>query len=165
MNLAQMLKSKKFVIRAILVAAYILVGILMVYSGKRHTILIDNKDAEDGSYQAIDGMSVQIDNLEAAEYYAGDRDKAVVKGQKHVIRIELFDEEKKIEKSFTVPFGNEMLILSVPKLVNNIEPFIEPFTALMEQNSQTEPQTPDQQHFGSDLSGEQIDMTAENAQQ
>ncbi len=165
MNLAQTLKSKKFIIRALLVAAYILLGILMVYSGKRHTILIDNKDAEDGSYQAIDGMSVQVDNLEAAEYYAGDRDKAVVKGQKHVIRIELFNEEKKIEKSFTVPFGNEMLILSVPKLVNNIEPFIEPFTALMEQNSQVEAQTPDQQHFGSDMSGEQIDMTAENAQQ
>ncbi|MCE1207275.1 MAG: hypothetical protein LWX00_07695, partial [Spirochaetia bacterium] len=88
MNLAQTLKSKKFIIRAILVAAYILLGILMVYSGKRHTILIDNKDAEDGTYQAIDGMSVQVDNLEAGEYYAGDRDKAVVKGQKHVIRIE-----------------------------------------------------------------------------
>jgi len=165
MNLAQTLKSKTFIIRALLVAAYILLGILMVYSGKRHTIIIDNKDAEDGSYQAIDGMSVQVDNLEAAEYYAGDRDKAVVKGQKHVIRIELFNEEKKIEKSFAVPFGNEMLILSVPKLVNNIEPFIEPFTALMEQNSQTEAQTPDQQHFGSDMSGAQIDMTAENAQQ
>lgn len=164
MNLAQTLKSKKFIIRAILVAAYILLGILMVYSGKRHTILIDNKDAEDGTYQAIDGMSVQVDNLEAGEYYAGDRDKAVVKGQKHVIRIELFNEEKKIEKSFTVPFGNDVLILSVPKLVNNIEPFIEPFTVLMEQNSQTEAQTPDQQHFGSDMSGEQIDMTAENAQ-
>ncbi|WP_304225999.1 DUF6672 family protein [Gracilinema caldarium] len=146
---------KKTLIRSALVFVYVLLLVLMLVTGKRHTILIDNKDAADGSYEAINGMSVQIDNLESAEYYPGDRDKALVKGQRHRIKIELFDDEKVIEREFRVPFGQDMVLLSVPKLVAGIEPFIEPFTVKLEQASQDSGAMQDQEHqqFGTDAEG------------
>jgi hypothetical protein len=120
---------KRLIVRSALIAVYVALLVLMLLLGKRHTILIDNKEAEDGSYAAIDGMSVQIDSLESAEYYPGDRDKAVVMGQRHKIKVEIFADSKVVEQSFTVPFGQEMLILSVPKLVAGITPYVETFVA------------------------------------
>lgn len=151
---------KKTLIRSALAAAYVLLLILMLVTGKRHTILIDNKDAADGTYEAINGMSVQIDNLESAEYYPGDRDKALVKGQRHRIKIELFDDEKIIEREFRVPFGQDMVLLSVPKLVAGIEPFIEPFTVKLEQASQDASPLQEQEHqqFGTDAEGLPLDQ-------
>lgn len=139
---------KRLIVRSALVAVYVALLVLMLLMGKRHTILIDNKEAEDGSYAAIDGMSVQIDSLESAEYYPGDRDKAVVNGQRHKIKIEIFAESKVVEQSFTVPFGQEMLILSVPKLVAGITPYVETFVPQTESAVAADSSQP--QEFGGD---------------
>ena len=127
-------KKRQLVARLILLALYVGLGAIMIFTGKQHTILIDNKDVEGTSYTAIDGMSVQIDNLESSEYYAGDRDKAVVKGQNHKIKIEIFDPEQKIEKEISIPFGQSMVLLSIPKLVNGVEPYMVLFT-IQEENA------------------------------
>lgn len=131
-------KTRKILVRLLLLVIYVGLGASMILTGKQHTILIDNKDAADGSYKAIDGMSVQIDNLEPAEYYAGDRDKAVVKGQNHKVLVEIFDGEKKVEKEITIPFGQSMVLLSIPKLVNGVEPYMEPFTIQEEAPAESE---------------------------
>ncbi len=120
--------TRRLIVRGSLIAVYILLMVLMIFIGRRHTILIDNRDAPDGSYRAINGMEVSIDRLESSEYYPGDRDKALVQGQKHTIKINIFDNNQTIEKTFTVPLWSDMLIISVPKLVAGIEPWIEPFT-------------------------------------
>ncbi len=120
--------KRRLIIRGSLIAVYVLLIVLMIFIGRRHTILIDNKDAPDGSYSAINGMEVSIDKLESSEYYPGDRDKALVQGQKHTIKIYIFDNNQTIEKTFTVPLWSDMMIISVPKLVAGIEPWIEPFT-------------------------------------
>jgi len=121
-------KARRLLIRGALLIVYVLIMVLMIYSGRRHTILIDNKDAADGSYRAINGMEVSIDKQESSEYYPGDRDKALVQGQKHTIKINIFDDNSTIEKTFTVPLWSDMMIISVPKMVAGIEPWIEPFT-------------------------------------
>jgi len=139
---------KRLIVRSALVAVYVALLVLMLLMGKRHTILIDNKEAEDGSYAAIDGMSVQIDSLESAEYYPGDRDKAVVNGQRHTIKVEIFAESKVVEQSFTVPFGQDMLILSVPKLVAGITPYVETFVPPTESAVAADSSQP--QEFGGD---------------
>jgi hypothetical protein len=122
--------ARSLLARSLLLALYIAIMVVMVLSGRRHTILIDNKDAPDGSYMAIDGMEVQIDNLEALEYYPGDRDKAVVQGQRHKIKVDMFMEGREFETTFRIPFGQDMILLSVPKLAAGIEPYFEPFTVL-----------------------------------
>ncbi len=142
--------KKKLVIRAILLAVYIGLLALMLLTGKQHTILIDNKDAEDGSYTGIDGMSVQIDNLESAEYYPGDRDMAVVKGQKHRIKVEIFSDGKTVEKNFSVPYSQGMLLLSVPKMLANIESWLEPFVVEQEQPAEGETNLSGAMSFGAD---------------
>ncbi|MEN6500605.1 MAG: DUF6672 family protein [Rectinema sp.] len=121
-------KKRRRLVQGGLLVVYILIMVLMVLTGRRHTILIDNKDAPDGSYSAIDGMEVSIDNQESAEYYPGDRDKALVQGQRHTIQVTIFDDNTTIEQEFTVPLWSDMMIISVPKLVAGIEPWIEPFT-------------------------------------
>ncbi len=121
-------RKRRLFVRGSLIAVYIFLMVLMVFIGRRHTILIDNKDAPDGSYSAINGMEVSIDRLESTEYYPGDRDKALVQGQRHTIKINIFDNNQTIEKTFTVPLWSDMMIISVPKLVAGIEPWIEPFT-------------------------------------
>ncbi len=141
---------KKLVIRGMLLVIYVGLLALMLITGKQHTILIDNKDAEDGSYKGIEGMSVQIDRLESAEYYPGDRDMAVVKGQKHRIKVELFMEGKTEERSFTVPYGQGMLLLSVPKMLANIEPWMEPFVVEQEQPAEGETNLSGAMSFGAD---------------
>lgn len=124
------LDAKKLAVRGILVAAYIGLALLMLFTGRSHIVLIDNKDAPDGSWAAVDGMAVSVDGQESAEYYPGDRDKAVVKGQRHRIKVELLADQKVVEKSFTVPFGEAMVILSVPKMLKGLEPFVERFEPL-----------------------------------
>ena len=143
-------KNRSFVVRSLLVAVYIAVIIIMLTTGKRHTILIDNKDSEDGSVLAIDGMSVQIDNQEAWEYYPGDRDKAVVQGQRHKVRVEILADGKIVEAAFRVPLNQDMVLLEVPKLIAGVEPYLKPFTALQEQASAPAVDTPQSIQFGGD---------------
>jgi hypothetical protein len=121
-------KVRRLLVRGALLIIYVVVMVLMIYSGRRHTILIDNKDAPDGSYSAVNGMEVSIDTQESSEYYPGDRDKALVQGQKHTIKVTVFDDNRTLEKTFTVPLWSDMMIISVPKMVTGIEPWIEPFT-------------------------------------
>ncbi|MCX7027258.1 MAG: hypothetical protein NT061_07230 [Spirochaetes bacterium] len=138
MKLANPLKNKKLLVRTILVILYIGLALLMAVTGKRHTILIDNKDAEDGSYAGVNGMSVQIDKQEASEFYPGDRDKVVVNGARHSISVETFEDKKTTVQRFSISFSApEMVILSVPKMLAGREPWVEPFSALQEQNSST----------------------------
>lgn len=115
-------------IRGVLLALYLGLMVLMVFTGRRHTILIDNKDAPDDSYEAINGMEVAIDRQEASEYWPGDRDKAIVQGQRHTIKVSVFDDGTEVTKSFTVPLWTDIVIISVPKMLKDIEPWIEPFT-------------------------------------
>ena len=123
----------------------------MLFRSKSHTILIDNADAPDGSYTAIEGMAVQINKLESSEYYPGDRDKAIVQGQRHTIKVELFMEGRTEERNFRVPFGQNMLIIYVPKLLANQEPWLEPFTIQQQQQSNAaEDQGNQSMQFGGD---------------
>ncbi|HNX73799.1 MAG TPA: hypothetical protein PKJ53_06445, partial [Spirochaetales bacterium] len=42
--------------------------------------------------------------------------------------------EQKIEKEISIPFGQSMVLLSIPKLVNGVEPYMVPFT-IQEENA------------------------------
>jgi hypothetical protein len=121
-------KTRRRLVQGGLLVVYILIMVLMIFTGRRHTILIDNKDAADGSYSAINGMEVSVDKQESAEYYPGDRDRALVQGQRHTIQVTIFDGNTSIEKTFTVPLWSDMMIISVPKMAAGLEPWIEPFT-------------------------------------
>jgi hypothetical protein len=120
---------RRLAVRAALVAVFVGLTALAFLAGKGHTILVDNKDAEDGSVQAFDGVMVAVDRQEALELYAGDRDKAVVMGQVHTVSIEVIADGTKVVRKIRLPLGEEMLLLSVPMLAAGREPALVPFVA------------------------------------
>ncbi len=121
--------GRRIAIRAVLVAAYIALAAVVFVLGKTHTVLVDNKDAGDGSVGAIDGVLVRVDRQEELELYAGDRDKAVVRGQSHTVTVEAIDGSAKVQKRIRVPLGEDVVLLSIPKLAAGIEPAMTPFVA------------------------------------
>ncbi|MFA6689336.1 MAG: DUF6672 family protein [Sphaerochaetaceae bacterium] len=121
--------SRKIWIRLAVIVAILLVAVLMFLIGKQHTILLDNKTLEFGgeTYKAFSIVEVQVDKEEQLELAARDRDKAVVTGQRHSITVLYMDANyEEIEKTwkFSVPLGEDMLLLSVPALVGGAEPAI-----------------------------------------
>ncbi len=120
---------RRLVVRSLLVAGYAALTAAVFVLGKGHTILLDNKDAEGGAVRAIDGLVISVNGGEEIELYPGDRDKAVVMGQKHRVVVETMD-GKKTERTITVPIGRDMLLLSIPMLVAGREPILTPFRPL-----------------------------------
>ena len=121
--------ARRFAVRAALAAVFAGLAVLTFVLGKGHTILVDNKDAEDGSVQAFDGVMVTIDRQEPLEMYLGDRLAATVTGQRHTVTIEDFSGGTKVERKIRLPLGVEMLLLSVPMLAAGREPALVTFVA------------------------------------
>ncbi|MBN2811578.1 MAG: hypothetical protein JXP39_06770 [Spirochaetales bacterium] len=120
-------KTKKIGGRAVLAFVYVALLVVFFLTGRTHTILIDNKADPDGAWQAVRGMTVSVNGREPVEYLRGDRDREIVKGQKFSIRIEFFDGRDPFEATLRVPLSVDTLLLSVPKLIDGIEPAMEKF--------------------------------------
>lgn len=116
---------RRWAIRAACLVVYVVLLVVLFVTGKGHTLLIDNKDAE-GGHPALEYAMIGVDGGEGVEYYSGDRDKAIVKGQKHRISVELEDGTK-VEKEFVVPLTQEMVLVSVPLLLADAEGSVVPF--------------------------------------
>lgn len=119
--------NKKIIARSILVVLYLVLAIVMFLTGRTHTILIDNKGDEAGTYKAVKGMEVSVDKGEPVEFYKGDRDKFTVKSQKHTIHIEFFDGSEPVTFTVKVPVTYDYVLLSIPKYLAGIEPYMEEF--------------------------------------
>ena len=119
--------SKKILARSVLCLLYILLAIVMFLTGRTHTILIDNKGDPNGLYKAVNGMEVSVDKGEPVEFYRGDRDKFTVKSQRHTINIEFFDGTEPVSFKVKVPVTQDYVLLSIPKYLAGIEPYMEEF--------------------------------------
>lgn len=118
--------TRRFWIRIAAIAVVLLLAVLMFWLGKQHTILLDNKTLEvDGrSYKALSIVEVKVDKGEWLELAARDRDMAVVTDQGHRITVRYTDENyEDVEKTwkFSVPLGEDMMLLSIPALVGGAD--------------------------------------------
>lgn len=120
-------KKRKLIVRSSIGLVYVVLAITMFVTGRSHTIFIDNRGAEDGSYNAIKSMTVTVNHNKPSEFMKGDRDKFTIKGQKLKIKVESFD--GKIDGTYTlkVPLKEDSMIVSVPKLVSGIDGAMEKF--------------------------------------
>jgi len=100
-----------------------------------HTLLVDNKNVETPAIRAPDMIKVTVDRKKTLEFFRGDRDIFDLGGGGHRIRIEFSDGTPPFEKRFKLPLGPDMFILSIPKMINNIEPFYEVFFTRQESRS------------------------------
>lgn len=109
-------KSRKIIYKSGLAVVYILLLVLMFTTGRTHTLLVDNKSAQDGSYKAINGMEVTVNKEEPVEFYKGDRDKFTVKGQTVKLHVEFFDGKDDLDVKLRIPLLKDTMIVSIPML-------------------------------------------------
>ena len=118
-------KRRRLFVRAGLVVVYaVLIGLVFNY-GKGHTLILDNKDTDDGSVKALESVSISVDGADPIDLSAGDRDMvAKMRGQHH--RVEITLNGQKYQTKITLPLREDTLLLSVPRLVAG-QPGIEKF--------------------------------------
>lgn len=112
--------GRSFYIRIAAIILVILLGVLMFFIGKQHTILLDNNKFED--IKALDEVAVAIDGVEGLPIYSRMRDQSIVTGQRHTIAVTYVDgnwEEHTFERDIKIPVGENMMILYLPYLVAN----------------------------------------------
>jgi len=119
------LKTRRLIVRGGLLLVYAGLIAVSLVLGKGHTVLLDNKDSEDGSVKAIESFSVSVNGEEPIPFMSGDRDMTKVQSQWHTLVVDI--NGQKTEKKFTVPLGADMVLLSIPKLLAGVEPALVPF--------------------------------------
>jgi len=100
-----------------------------------HTLLVDNRNVEAPSIRAPDLIKVTVDKRKPLEFFRGDRDIFELGGGSHRLYIEFSDGTPPFEKRFKLPLGPDMFILSIPKMINGIDPYYEVFFTQQESRS------------------------------
>ena len=156
-------KTRRMLVRGVLAIVYIALMSLAFVMGKGHTILLDNKDSEDGSLKAFANVNVSVDGQEPINFTEGVRDQTKVTAQKHTIKIIVMTGEtvdangqtveptvvKTIEKKFTVPLGMDIALLSIPKLAAGVEPALISYVVADQPAPAADPNTGNSNEFTS----------------
>jgi hypothetical protein len=134
-------KNRRLLIRTVVVFIWIVLGVFLFIFNRGHTILVDNRNLE--THRAPDLIKVTVDKGKPLEFFRGDRDLFEVGGGKHRILIEFSDGNPPFEANFKLPLGPDMFLLSIPKIINGIDPYIEVFRTQQESRNVDEDDTVD----------------------
>ncbi|MDR3173526.1 MAG: hypothetical protein LBU19_04685 [Treponema sp.] len=118
---------RKKIIQFVMVVIWIGLGIIIFVNFRGHTLIVDNRNVEDAGLEAPDLITVTVNRGNSLEFFRGDRDLFSVTGASHRIRVEFSSGGPPFEGRFTLPVAENMYILSIPKMINGITPFVEPF--------------------------------------
>jgi hypothetical protein len=120
-------QQRRLIIRLVLVVVWIGLGVLLFVLNRGHSILVDNRNVTAPELRAPDMIKVTIDRQKPLEFFRGDRDIFEVGGGVHRITVEFSDGRQPFSASFSLPLWPDMFILSIPKMINGIEPYFEVF--------------------------------------
>jgi hypothetical protein len=120
-------KKRRLLLRLAVVVVWIGLGVLLFVMNRGHTLLVDNHNVEDLNIIAPAPIKVTVNKGRPLEFFRGDRDIFQVGGGSQRIYIEFGDCTPPFEKRFSLPLGPDMFLLSVPKMINGIEPYYEIF--------------------------------------
>ena len=123
-------RKRRLLIRLALVIIWIGLGVLLFVLNRGHSILLDNRNVAAPELAAPDMIKVTVDKVKPLEFFRGDRDIVEVGGGRHRISVEFIDGRPSFEARFSLPLGPDMFILSIPKMINGVEPYIEVFNSL-----------------------------------
>ena len=118
---------RRLLIRLVLAVLWIGLGVLLFVKNRGHTVLLDNKNVDTPQITAPGMIMVKVDGKNEMEFFNGDRDLVKVAGSRHKIRVEFSDGSAPFNDQFSLPLGPDMFLLSIPKMLNGIEPYIEVF--------------------------------------
>ena len=131
-------RQRRLLIRAALAAAWLGLGALLFVLNRGHALLVDNRNVTAPELRAPDLIKVTVNKGKPLEFFRGDRDIFDVGGGRHRIRVEFSDGKSPFETTFSLPLGPDMFLLSIPKMINNVEPYIEVFRSKQAQQSDDE---------------------------
>ena len=121
------IKQRRLIIRLALVVVWVALAFLLFVLNRGHSILLDNRNLASPEVRAPDMIMVTVNKLKPVELFRGDRDVVDVGGGRSRIRVEYSDGTPPFETSFRLPLKPDMVILSIPKMINGIEPFFEDY--------------------------------------
>jgi hypothetical protein len=137
-------KHRTYIIRLALFVTWAALLVLLFVQNRGHTLLVDNRNAEELGLRAQDMIMVTVNKGKPLEFLRGDRELYQIGGGRHRIYIEFSDGRPPFEAYFKLPLGPDMFLLSIPKMINGIEPYIEVFkTQPQSRNEEEEPETND----------------------
>jgi hypothetical protein len=98
--------NRRNVVRILLAAALVLLGVYLYTSGKQHQMFVDNMAAEiDGkTYAPETSVRVAFDGGEPLELASGDRDVTQVVGPSHSVKVEVLNESGDVVKTLEGEF-------------------------------------------------------------
>jgi hypothetical protein len=134
-------KQRRLIIRIALVIFWICLGVVLFVLNRGHSLLVDNHSVEELNLRASDLITVTVDKLKPLEFFRNDRDIFKVGGGKHKVTIEFSDGTETFTARFSLPLKGDMFILSIPKMINGIEPYFEVFVnnEIQNRNDDEEP--------------------------
>jgi hypothetical protein len=136
------MNRRRLLIRLALVLVWFLLGTALFVFNRGHTLLVDNRNLADEGIRAPDLIKVSIDGGNPLEFFRGDRDRYTLGGSNHRIRVEFSGGEPPFEGPFKLPLKDDMYILSVPMMINGLEPFVEVFHTVRENTAPTDEELP-----------------------
>ena len=129
-------KQRRLLIRLAVVVVWVSLGVLLFILNRGHSILLDNRPVASLNLAAPNMIDVTVNKKPTLELGRGDREIVnKLPGSRHRIRVQFNDGKPPFETEFFLPIGPDMFILSIPKMINGIEPYFEEFRA---QNSQAQ---------------------------
>lgn len=96
---------------------YMLIMVLMFLFGRSHTVLIDNNTDPSGAYKAIDGCTISFGGGKPIEMFKGDRDKIMLQGQTHRVKVSFFNGREDVTGTITIPLLEDAVLVSIPAFV------------------------------------------------
>ena len=110
-------KKAQRAVRISLAVLYLLIMMVMFLLGRSHTVLIDNKGDPNGAYKAIDGCSISFNGEKPIEMFKGDRDKILLRGQTHQVKVSFFNGQEDVTGTITIPLFEDAVMVSIPAFV------------------------------------------------
>ncbi|MDR0629257.1 MAG: hypothetical protein LBG24_06425 [Treponema sp.] len=118
---------RRTIIQIVTVVIWIGLGIIIFVNFRGHTLIVDNRNVEEAGLEAPDLITVTVNEGDSREFFRGDRDLVSVTGGSHRILVEFNNGSPSFEGRFRLPVVENMYILSIPKMIKGIKPFVEPF--------------------------------------
>lgn len=133
------MKTRRIIIRISLVLVYVGLLLGLLFMGRGHTILLDNKADPAGTWKAFRFLEASFNGQKAVELAKNERAEVKLRGQSHQVEITL-DDGRVITQAIELDLNDGIVVLSVPKLVAGIDPWLEPFVQPARVRAEPEPE-------------------------
>jgi hypothetical protein len=140
--------SRRRILRAVLVAVWIGLGVVLFITSRGHTVLMDNRNIPSLDIQAPDLITVSVDGAPPLEFLRGDRDRLTLGGTSHRIQVTFSNGAPAFEGTFRLPLRDDTYILSIPRLIQGIDPAVEVFRSVPESRTPDEEELPGLEEMG-----------------